>query len=726
MTTQFKVQALAGVSAAALLLAATAPVEAQSPREQLGSYQSGDFHNHTVCSDGSTSVRTLVDESLVYLDWFIMAGHSGDGSRDCRFDDEFDTMPSVVRPAPDPDDRQRIFWEDTLDPATEILGNQVSGSPEAPVVGPKWQQGSRPEMWRWQALQDFTYPQVRDGSLATNKPSFVGLEWVVPGHEHASTAVISGQYPLETGNSLGMSQFEYCFARNSDDNSGGFNNDWTCEISEENNAKLITRFENDPDQGPADYNSTLGTDGVNTFDRGDHVKSTAAIFWMQENHPGRSYAAPAHVERQGAFVPDDDEGYNIEHLRDWNNAGPDIAIGFESQPGHQGQYQRGSYNAGRPSVGGYTFGGTGCYAAAEAAQPGKDFDGNDLTSEDFEGPDARFPEFAGEDPQKVTLCRPGVRTAWDAMLSEGRKYWFFGSSDWHDRGFFAFTDFQTVNDFIPGEYQKNYAFVVSNNPGDPAQDIVDALRSGNGFVVQGDLIDQLKILACVGSNCAAPGETLTVKPGANVAVRIEFRDPDGTNNSNYSFPNPALQQIGITEPINEPSIRQFDIITGEVTGLIEPTDPEYRTQLAPETTRIAASFTADGPNRWNGTGPNKRITWVLRNVTSEKYVRFRGTNLPAGTPNARDADGNPLPDNLRDNITFPTQSQIGPNGIPVAIHVDQGVIEGLFNQGVWDPNLASGTSVLTADVEAWADLWVYVNPIFIEVEDKVAEARRGR
>ena len=36
--------------------------------------------------------------------------------------------------------------------------------------------------------------------------------------------------------------------------------------------------------------------------------------------------------------------------------------------------------------------------------------------------------------ERVTLCRPGVRTMWDALLSEGRRYFFFASSDWHSRG----------------------------------------------------------------------------------------------------------------------------------------------------------------------------------------------------------------------------------------------------------------------------------------------------
>ena len=35
------------------------------------------------------------------------------------------------------------------------------------------------------------------------------------------------------------------------------------------------------------------------------------------------------------------------------------------------------------------------------------------------------------------------------------------------------------------------------------------------------------------------------------------------------------------------------------------------------------------------------------------YIRVRGTNLPQGTPNETDADGNPLRDDLSENIPCP-------------------------------------------------------------------------
>ena len=140
--------------------------------------------------------------------------------------------------------------------------------------------------------------------------------------------------------------------------------------------------------------------------------------------------------------PAGNNGFNVEHLRNFNNAGPRVAFGFESQPGHGASDRRGEYSLRRnniggvrfDSVGGTTFGGTGVYAAQ-------------------------------------------VGGVWDALLGEGRNWWFFASSDWHNRGSFAPDDRRTTQDFYPGEYQRD--FVMVRHGGDTKlrpQAIVDGLR----------------------------------------------------------------------------------------------------------------------------------------------------------------------------------------------------------------------------------------------------------
>lgn len=638
-----------------------------------GQYLSGDFHNHTTCSDGSTSVKTLTRKSLEYLDWFIQVGHSGRGSRDCRISDF-------------------LYMNRDSDAGTGLWVNSLPGG-AADIKGDIRYEtmrngGQVQTMWRWQSLQEFQVPSiVEERNLPANegKTAFLGLEWVVPGHEHTSASISNGQYGEEP-NADALAQFEYCFASNSDDTSMGGGQGWTCELSAESNNKLKALFEGRPEEGPADYNATL-VGGVNTADTGDHVKSTAGVMWMQENFPGESFAVQSHIERQGPFTPGSNRGYNIEHIRDWNSMAPEVAFGFESEPGHQSSGGRGGYSTSRPTAGFYTFGGTGCYAGAEAAKPGYHFDGTPITAADFLA-GGEFEELSDStDPARVTACRPGIRTMWDALLSEGRKFWYFASSDWHNRGSFGPLDFETTGDFWPGEYQKQYVWLEDGEE-DEAKAVVDALRSGNSFAVRGDLIKgDLEFKACAGHRCATMGETLKVRKGQMVWVVLELTDPEGANNSQYKFDNPALLQIGKRVPLNEPELAQVDLIMGAVNGLVEPTDANYYNPLAPASTHIARTWTDFG-KRWGHKHKRDQRSKLMHlfKASGDSYIRARGSNLPAGTPHMRDMDGNPLRDDLAANI--PCEDAACPTHI---------------------------NGVLNYDVEAWADLTFHTNPIFIEV-----------
>jgi hypothetical protein len=276
---------------------------------------------------------------------------------------------------------------------------------------------------------------------------------------------------------------------------------------------------------------------------------------------------------------------------------------------------------------------------------------------------------------------------WDALLSEGRKFWFFASSDWHNRGSFSPTEPESTNDFWPGEYQDNFVYVKDENPDNPAQDIVDGLRSGNVFTVQGQLIDKLKFTACSRGECATMGETLKVRKGDIVTVNLLVRDPNGKNLSPYTFNNPVLKQIGVEQPVNEPELAHIELIQGEVSGLIPATDPEYFNPLAPETTEIVKQVTG---KQLRG-GEIKKVKYRFR-ANTDSYIRARGSNLPPSTPNARDKDGNPLADSLKDNVACDD---------PLCPPHVEGIVD--------------------YDLEAWSDVWFHSNPIFIEVE----EGKRG-
>jgi hypothetical protein len=81
------------------------------------------------------------------------------------------------------------------------------------------------------------------------------------------------------------------------------------------------------------------------------------------------------------------------------------------------------------------------------------------------------------------------------------------------------------------------------------------------------------------------------------------------------------------------------------------------------------------------------MKYTIPAIGQDMYVRVRGSNLPAGTPNERDANGNPLRDDLANNIACANAA--------CPTHVN-----GIFDM----------------DVEAWGDLSFHLNPIFIEVE----------
>lgn len=657
-----------------------------------GEYRAGDFHNHTSCSDGSTSVATLTRQAIDTYghDWFIHVGHSGSGVRDCRVSDFLYTHRNNGGSSAG-------LWQNSIGPEN-IKGNNL-GARQTTILSVA-EDGTETEfeqrylrMWRWQSLQEYNLPGIveeREYPGREDKVAFLGLEWVVPGHEHSSNTLVDAQYDEEP-NADALAQFEYCFARPSNDDSQGAGQGWTCELSEEANERLKAHFEAaalsgraQPNQGNVDYNASLDpATGINTDDGGDHIKAVAATMWMEENYPGNGMAVQAHVERQGTFIEDDAEGWNVEHMRDMNDMAPTVAFGFESEPGHQAQYNRGSYNGGRPTAGGVTYGGVGAYAGAEVSMPGKDFEGNDLTPEFLDEWEGGL--FEGENPEKVALGRPGIRTMWDALLSEGRHFWYFGSSDWHNRGSFGPTHFASTNDFWPGEFQDNFTYVIDRPDRDPSEDIVDALRSGNTYVVMGQLIDKLKFEACSGGTCATMGETLEVRPNALVRVTLMVNDPPGPNKApkQYSFPNPIHKQLGIEVPVNEPELASVRLIQGAVTGKIPVSSPEYNNPMAPETTHIAQIW---GPEDW-GFSPVKRMTYVFR-ATEDGYIRADGSNVPPGVPNARDAEGNPLPDYMRDNI--PCDDPLCPP------HV---------------------FGVLTADLEAWSDVMFHTNPIFIDVQD---------
>ncbi|WP_315806652.1 MULTISPECIES: hypothetical protein [unclassified Bradyrhizobium] len=589
-------------------------------------YVAGDMHNHNTCTDGSVAAGYSIDRSVgtgtaaaggnnFNLDWFTLGNHGGSGNRDCRFSDTSANIPGETT----------TTWSQTL-------GQTIDGITITSLKGTPNGSGTGQTMWRWQSIKEVEYPIIVNRTSMYDKVLVEGLEWIVPGHEHTDVAVIAGQNPRGYGNADKMAEFEYRYDRADTDAIG-----------------------------PVDASNKpiwSGKDNVNNSGTAGHGKAIAGIQWLQANYPLTSYAVPTHTERQGPFNPNSSAGYNIEHFRDFNNAGPTVAFGIES-PGHmaQGGLKGGSGSYGTGAVGGGTYGMAGVYTAK-------------------------------------------VGGLWDGMLGEGRNTFVYVSSDWHNRGAFGARDAATTSDFIPGEYTKLY---VPNTENFRAQSIIDGMRSGNSYSVNGDIIGPDLKFRAKGEwdfNWKTMGETLQVYPGEKIVVEMQLTIP-AKNNSPYSFNNPLLAQVGINQPLNQPSLDHVDLITSDITGVIQPGAPGYAVANAGGTAGAAIVYNASAKiaKQINATTMKSQklkdgstrlsFTTTFTATKTPFYIRARGTNIPVATPNVTDSAGNPLLDVNNTNVSCTDAA--------CPAHLD----------------VVNGVKKVTYDVQAYSNLWFYANPIFV-------------
>jgi hypothetical protein len=714
--------------AAALAAVVTAPATSSiaMAAKTPGKYVAGDIHNHTTCSDGAISMQKLVKkvtdktaDSPWGLDWFVQAGHGGSGNRNCTLVEDA-TLSTPAYPY-NATQSPTTTWENS---GVAVKGDVAGTSPNR-------------NMWRWQSVQEFQYPVIEYLNAYKNLPLFIGIETNAPGHEHVSMSVINGQIPaaIDTatlpttpgynplGNANLLAKWEYCFDRNDTDTSRGGANAWDCSVPGSLNATDVS------------WNATaqklIPASGTGTGTKG-HNKTLEALKWMAVNAPAGSYYLPTHLERAGQFNPDGNNGFNVEHLRNFNNVAPKVAFGFETQPGHGASANRGEYQVKRnniggvqtDSVGGTTFGGTGVYGAQ-------------------------------------------IGGVWDALLGEGRNFWYFASSDWHNRGSFGPDDRRSTQDFYPGEYARAYSLVRNGSDKLRPQAIVDGMRTGNSFSSSGQIVDRLAFIACASypgitarsnaqvetlavnaavnntdieaTNCATMGEKLKVRAGAEIVVSIVVRDPAGKNYSPYSFANPSLLQVGINQPLNAPVLDHIDVIRGLVSGYRKPGAADYSGEWPRNTNWLRADGTTAGLDAvpaaaknttagilktFNNTGWTAfastvdgtqflKMTYRIPAVAASQYVRLRGTNLPAAVPYETDVNGNPLADvytnandttMLRIACTTPHSADSQFDGCPDHLATATGTT-----------NPIVGKKAVSYDIAAWSDLWFYSNPIYVEV-----------
>jgi hypothetical protein len=527
-----------------------------SPAHLLG-YVSGDFHQHTTYTDGSNPFATMMAKNDQFgLDWWANSEHGGKFNRNAAgpiLSGGYDTGAYAQ-------------YLDTT--GVTFLGDSAGTS------------GGHTNMWRWQSLRDLSFSDVLTArGYCPTKTIVQGVEWNVPGHEHCSVGIVTGEFGPSATNANAVAQFEYLWDGGDADLSGGAGSGWLAGASKNNT--------------------------------NNHAKAVQAVAWMQANYPASSWMVAAHPERRGVqaypgtYTGTGSQGYSAAAFRDLNNAGPSVFFGFESMPGHQKAPGRGGYAA--SASGGGTAGGCGYYAAK-------------------------------------------VGGLWDALLGEGRGFWLFANSDFHT----------TAEDFWPGEYQKTYTRTAGGNG---PQAVVDGLRSGDSFVVEGDLVDALDFTV----NGSAMGSTVT-NSGTAVTVSIRVHDPEGANNCPTNLPS----------GINTPALDHIDLIAGSFGPKIDPASPLYNMD-SNATTRVIARFGATGgaadangivTTAWTDLGGGwKQMTLTYDTHGRSTYFRLRGSNIGVGAAGQTDAAGNPLV----------------------------------------DPQTNTA-------LDAWADLWFYSNPVFVKAQ----------
>ncbi|MCL1912492.1 MAG: hypothetical protein FWG10_01080 [Eubacteriaceae bacterium] len=550
-----------------------------------GVWLAGDFHTHSYFSDGSHTPSQVAEMAKLYgLDWISAADHGGAyvGKKDAK-------------------------------------GNRWS-SGDAYVL----KDGNGFVMPRWATIYKYgedAINQNREGGFL----QISGFEWNVPNHSHASVGIIG-----ENANEhLAVFEYLYDSARETYD-------------AQTSILKNLERGLGGKEEAGE------GSNKASSLTNNSHEGALLGAGHLQSKFQNTSYFLPNHPSRSLNFT--------LEHFREFNDIAPDVFFGAEFLPGHQSSAFRGDYSIMnlydsvkekytniKGKDGDTIEAKLDTYinelaevAADSVAKPPKGAqqavldkyaaDVDHAKNQIFEQYNPLREEMLGSVYSSIAIQRTyggadimmaKVGGVWDAMLSEGRRFWAFGNSDFH-------ANKQGVSDidFWPGQFNKNYVFATDRS----YQGILDGMRSGNCFLVTGDLVAALDFTISNNNGSATMGQWL---PGSK----------DSANTITIRFMSPAENHNG-----NSPKVDHIDVIAGTVT----------RTQEEPDTAvilSIGIDEFEQGDDNWMS------ATFELPNAGKDTYYRLRGTNNPNGSENVDDA-GNPTIDVPIDSVAGTNTPQI--------------------------------------------------------------------
>ena len=214
---------------------------------------------------------------------------------------------------------------------------------------------------------------------------------------------------------------------------------------------------------------------------------------------------------------------------------------------------------------------------------------------------------------------------WDAMLSEGRRFYTFANSDFH---FKISSNGNYSSGYWAGEFSRNWTYVEPGEDGlfDFA-DVVEGMRSGNSYSVNGELISDLTFTVSDDANTAGMGQNLTVAPDETVTVTIRFQVPE---HNNYATLYGTDTGIDVD---NTPDLDHVVLIMGHVTGKVDEAD--YNSTANTDAS-IVKTFTREELEAALGEDGYYTLTFTTQ-ADDDLYFRVRGLSS-----SEVDENGDPL------------------------------------------------------------------------------------
>lgn len=290
--------------------------------------------------------------------------------------------------------------------------------------------------------------------------------------------------------------------------------------------------------------------------------SAEAVKWVAENYPD-SYVLPNHPSRHDNCDDTKDYGeVTVGELRKLNDAAPNVVFGMEGMPGNQMD----------PS----------CELPMSKLRAGAD---------------------------EIISVTGG---AWDAMLSEGRKFYNFANSDFH---FKVSSNENYSSGYWSGEFSKNYTWVMPGTDGKYTfKDVVAGLRSGNSYSVNGDLISDLSFTVSDKNKNAGMGSELAADKNDKVTVTVRFKVPEKNNYQTLYNTNTGISVS------NKPEVDHVDLIAGHITEKVKEADYE---STANTDAKIVKTFSKEEIKAAKGEDGYYTLTYTMK-ADADMYFRVRG------------------------------------------------------------------------------------------------------